>query len=101
MEFHGVADRVPYGLALLKDAVSKGAVPLFPVDYPALANKHGITLETLKEFDKELRQVLEAKLGEPVWPFVTTTPEAHGLELWRKLSYQFNPHWERDHGQGH
>ena len=39
----------------------------------------------------ELRQVLEAKLGDDVWTFVSTTAEGRGLELWRRLCAEFNP----------
>ena len=87
----GIAGRVPYGAEMLKDVTSKGAQPLVPSDYAALIQKHGISEEELKKFDCELRQVLEGKLGENVWAYVTTTPDNQGLELWRKLCHQYNP----------
>ena len=58
----GIAGRVPYGTEMLKDVISKGAQPLVVSDYPLLAQRHGISEEELKNFDKELRQVLELSL---------------------------------------
>ena len=46
---------------------------------------------SVEQFDVELRLVLEAKLGDDVWTFVSTTAEGRGMELWRHLCAEFNP----------
>ena len=52
----------------------------------------GVQKNTLvKKCFEQLRQVLEAKLGDDVWSYVSTTPEGDGLELWRMLCAAFNP----------
>ena len=94
----GVGSTFPQGRAIMKKACSIGVAgaPLTKQDYLAIASEYctaesGITQAAIVQFDVELRLVIEAKIGDDVWLFASTTEEERGLELWRKLNHSFNP----------
>ena len=56
-----------------------------------MGDQFKLSEQELMRLDVETRQALEAKLGEDVWSWVTTTAEGRGMELWRRLRAELNP----------